>query len=174
MRGVLVALDTGSRAVALMLGGIVLGLAGIVMATSWTAADVAGWAERVFGATFIALTAGLIFTAIFSWLKLRQTGGAKVWLEAGLQASTGVATLALTYTLLGISLGVGSLATQELNPMTVRVVIRELTENFSLAFLTTVVGLPVSAVLRTILLVTNAQLQSRGRALALPFHHEGD
>lgn len=173
MRGILVALDTGSRAAALMLGGIVLGLAGIVMATSWTATDIGAWAERVFGATFIALTAGLVFTAIFSWLKLRQSG-ARVWLEAGLQASSGIATLALTYTLLGISLGVGSLATQELNPETVRVVIRGLTENFSLAFLTTVVGLPVSAVLRTVLLVTNAHLQSRCRALVPVFHEEGE
>lgn len=173
MRGMLVALDTGSRAAALLLGGIVLGLAGIAMATSWSAGDVAAWAQRVFGATFIALMAGLIFTSIFCWLRLRQSG-AKVWLEAGLQAATGIATLALTYTLLGISLGVGSLATQELTPETVRVVIRELTENFSLAFLTTVVGLPVSAVLRTILVVTNAQLQTRGRALIPAFHTEGD
>ncbi|MBE0529636.1 MAG: hypothetical protein IH626_02345 [Rhodospirillales bacterium] len=172
MRGVLAALDTGSRAAALMLGGVTLGLAGVVMATSWTTGDVATWAQRVFGATFIALCTGLIFTSIFCWLRLRQTG-VKVWLEAGLQSATGVATLALTYTLLGISLGVGSLATQELAPETVRVVIRELTENFSLAFLTTVVGLPVSAILRTLLLVTNAKIQTQQRAPVHEFQDVG-
>ena len=50
-----------------------------------------------------------------------------------------------------------SLAGKELTPDTVQVVIRGLTENFSLAFMTTVVGLPVSAVLRTLLLVTSAR-----------------
>jgi len=167
MRAILLAFETSSRATALVLGAVVLGLAGIVMETSWTATDIADWAQRVFGTTFMVATAGLVFISVFSWLKLHQTGGSKVWLEAGLQASTGIATIALTYTLLGISLGVGSLATKELTPETVRFVIRELTENFSMAFMTTVVGLPVSAILRTVLLVTNAHQQSRSRALTV-------
>lgn len=173
MRAVLLAFDTGSRAAALMLGGIVLALAVVAMATPWTAADVAQWAEHVFGATFIALMGGLIFATIFCWVRLRQTGG-KVWLEGGLQAAAAITTLALTYTLLGISLGVGTLAAHELTPETVRPVIQELTHNFSLAFLTTVVGLPVSAVLRTALMLTNAQLQSTARSHPLLVHGEGD
>lgn len=172
MRAVLLALDTGSRAAALMLGGVVLGLAGIALATSWSAGDVAAWANRVFGATFIAIMAGLVFTAVFCWVKLRQTGGERLWLEAGLQAANAITTLALTYTLLGISLGVGGLAAQELTPETVRVVIRGLTQNFSLAFLTTVVGLPLSAALRTALVVTNARINSRGHMV--PAKRQGE
>lgn len=76
-------------------------------------------------------------------------------------SANGVTTLALTFTLLGISLGIGSLAGQELNPDTVPVIIREMTANFSLAFMTTVVGLPVSAVLRSLIVVTHARNRHR-------------
>ena len=161
MRAVYQVFDTGSRAAAAMLGGIVVALAVAAMATSLSAGDIAAWAQRVFGATFIALMAGLVFTSLVCWVRLRQTKGERVWLEAGVQAANGVTTLALTYTLLGITLGIGTLASQELTPETVRGVIQELTQNFSLAFLTTVVGLPISAVLRTVLLVTSAGLKTR-------------
>jgi hypothetical protein len=172
MRAVLLALDTGSRAAALTLGAVVIGLAAIVMSTTWSVADVGAWAHRVFGATFIALMAGLVFTTVFCWVKLIKSHGNSMWMEAGLQAANGITTLALTYTLLGISLGVGGLAAQELTPETVRVVIRGLTQNFSLAFLTTVVGLPLSAVLRTILVVTNARLKTE--LPRLPAHTIGE
>ena len=72
-------------------------------------------------------------------------------------AAHGVATLALTYTLFGISLGIGTLAGQGLTPETVQTVIRDLTASFSLAFMTTVVGLPLSAALRTILVVVHGK-----------------
>lgn len=77
------------------------------------------------------------------------------WLEVGVQAANGVTTLALTFTLLGISLGIGGLAGQPLTPETVQPIIRQLTADFSLAFMTTVVGLPVSAGLRAALLITH-------------------
>ena len=76
------------------------------------------------------------------------------WFAVGMQAANGVTTLALTFTLLGISLGIGSLAGQTLTPETVQTVIRDLTANFSLAFMTTVVGLPVSAGLRALLVIS--------------------
>ena len=59
--------------------------------------------------------------------------GSEVSLETGLQAANGIATLALTYTLLGISLGIGSLAGHELGPETIQAVIRDLTRHFSMA-----------------------------------------
>jgi uncharacterized membrane protein len=161
MRAVLHAIDTGSKAASLLLGGTVVALAIAVMATQLTAAALADWAQQVFGLTFIGLLAGLIFATFFCWVRLRHTSGSRVWLEAGMQSANGITTLALTYTLLGISLGVGGLAAQELTPDTVQSVVRGLTEKFSLAFLTTVVGLPTSAVLRTLLLVTNARIQTR-------------
>ena len=100
---------------------------------------------------------GLVFVAVYSWTRMLERPGDQVWLEAGLQAANGITTLALTYTLLGISLGVGSLAENELSQDTVQTVIRNLTAQFSMAFLTTVVGLPTSAVLRTVLVLTHAR-----------------
>lgn len=174
MRSAFQIVDAGSRAVTLFLGGTVVALAITVMATRLSIGDVADWARHVFGVTFLVLTAGLILTAFFCWVRLRQTDGARVWMEAGLQASAGIATLALTYTLLGISLGVGGLAHQELTPATVQAVVRDLTDQFSLAFLTTVVGLPTSAVLRTLLLVTNARIHDRVAAPARPVAEQGE
>ena len=167
MRAVVQMLDTGSKAVSFLLGGTVVVLAGIAVTTTMDAAGVATWAHQVFGLTFLALAGGLVFTSLFCWVKMNQIPGERVWLEAGLQAANGITTLALTYTLLGISLGVGALAGQQLTPDTVQDVVRELTEKFSLAFLTTVVGLPLSTVLRTLIVITNARNQSRaGNAAA--------
>ena len=42
--------------------------------------------------------------------------------------------------------------------------IKSLTENFSMAFMTTVVGLPTSALLRSLLLVTEAKISAANRA----------
>jgi len=83
------------------------------------------------------------------------------WLEVGLHGANGVSTLALTFTLLGISLGIGTLAEQELTPETVQVIIGDLTKHFSLAFLTTVVGLPSAAVLRAILSISHQRMNMR-------------
>lgn len=77
-----------------------------------------------------------------------------------MQASNGITTLALTYTLFGISLGIGTLSEATLTPDTIHEVIRALTANFSLAFMTTVVGLPVSALLRSLLAVTHARIEA--------------
>ncbi len=161
MKAVVQVLDTGSRAVTFLLGGLVVVLAATASITAVDAADIAAWAEKVFGLTFLVLVSGLILTSLFCWVKMSQAPDDKVWIEAGMQAANGITTLALTYTLLGISLGVGGLAEQQLTPETVQEVVRDLTGRFSLAFMTTVVGLPVSAVLRTLLLVTRARHQQR-------------
>lgn len=165
MRGVGQLVDTGSRTLSYLLGGLVVILAVAVMATSTSVPDITSWVNKVFGITFVLLLGGLVFTALFCWVRITHDSARPaadgVWLEAGLQAASGITTLALTYTLLGISLGIGSLAGQDLNPETVQYVIRGLTDNFSLAFMTTVVGLPISAVLRTMLLVTNARNRQR-------------
>ncbi len=165
MRSVLQFADAGSRTVSYFLGGVVVVLAVAAMTTSTSVPDITAWVHKVFGVSFVLLLGGLVATALFCWVRMSQVtarpGADKVWLEAGVQAANGVTTLALTYTLLGISLGIGSLAGQELTPETVQDVIRGLTDNFSLAFMTTVVGLPISAVLRTLLLVSNARNRQR-------------
>ncbi len=153
-------LDAAGRSTSYVLGGTVIALAVASATSPLTAADIAVWAERVFGPTFTVLFLGLIGVTLFCWVRVGQLRHdprhSRPWLEGGMHAASGVATLALTYTLLGISLGIGSLADQELTTDTVQTVIQGLTGNFSMAFMTTVIGLPTAAVLRALLLVSNA------------------
>ena len=162
MRALLRSLDAGNQTLSYVLGGGVLLLAVTAAVSSMDPAELAAQAQRMFGGTFIFLMGSLIFAAVYCWVRILRDPRNPVWLEGGLQAANGVTTLALTYTLFGISLGIGTLAEQELTPETVQSVVTELTANFSLAFMTTVIGLPTSAVLRTLLTVTAAR--QRGRA----------
>lgn len=163
MHAVLHHFDTGSRAVGYLLGGVAIALAVAALITSASAAEITRWAHEVLGWSFVALLGALVFVALFAWIRMisNHAGDDDVWPEIGIQAANGVTTLALTYTLLGISLGIGSLAGQDLTPDTVQAVIRRMTANFSLAFMTTVIGLPVSAALRSLLIVTLARTRSR-------------
>ena len=134
--------------------------------------DVGGvvdWAERIFGVVFIVMFAGMVYTALLAIVQVRNISpypsGYRSWFETGIQSANGIATLALTYTLLGISLGIGSLATQTLSPETIQDVIRGLTAHFSMAFMSTVVGLPVSAALRAVLLITRSRVEESQHVL---------
>lgn len=162
MRAVLATLNTGSQAVSMVLAAIVVALAVAMAAAAVPPSDIAAWGRKVLGPTFLGLLAALVTLSLFSWLKLLRQPGDMLWVEAGLQAAGGITTLALTYTLLGISLGIGTLAERDLSPQTVQVIVRELTADFSLAFMTTVIGLPISAVLRALLMVTHARHQRHG------------
>lgn len=157
MRRMVRLIETASQTTSLLLGGFVIASALVVMVTSTNLADITSWVSDMLGVTFAGVFVSLVFLALFCLVKVgkaQESGGdLQPWLTAGVQSANGIATLALTYTLLGISLGIGSLAGQELNPDTIHVVIRGLTENFSMAFMTTVVGLPTSAFLRSILLI---------------------
>ncbi len=150
-------LTQGIQAVSYLLGGLVLCTALAVVTVSRDVSAVAGWALDVLGAGFLCLLGGLIFLAVLALIRINDSAADEktkgLWFEVGLQASGGVTTLALTFTLLGISIGIGSLAGQPLTPETVQTVIRDLTANFSLAFMTTVVGLPVSSALRAALTI---------------------
>jgi hypothetical protein len=167
-------LDAGGRTLSVFLGIVVLGLLTAALATPLGAADIMRWAREVFGITFLIALAGLVITALHCWMRLADEDGAsdQARLETGLQAANGIATLALTYTLLGISLGIGSLAGHELGPDTIQAVIRDLTRHFSMAFLTTVVGLPTSAVLRAMLMIRARRIAAR--AIVLTPLHTGD
>ena len=165
MRAQLTMMGVGSRALSYFLGFLVIAMAGAVMVTSLEVADILDWANRILGVVFITVLGGLIYVAILALVKVsggRATDpGHRTWFEAGVQAANAVATLALTYTLLGISLGIGGLSDQALTPDTVQDVIRGLTERFSMAFMTTVLGLPLSALLRALLLVSYSRSQER-------------
>ncbi|MGB0632369.1 MAG: hypothetical protein ACPGRZ_16895, partial [Alphaproteobacteria bacterium] len=133
----------GSQAASYLLGGLVLATASAVTLLSRDVSAITGWALDVLGVGFLALLASLVFATLFSLIRMNNSTADPVhrdyWYAVGLQSANGVTTLALTFTLLGISLGIGSLAGQELTPDTVQGVIRDLTANFSLAFMTTVV-----------------------------------
>ena len=145
MRLAIGVLGTASQATSYLVGGLVILLAFAALATGAQAGEITDWAWRVLGLTFLLLLTGLVFAALFCWIRLgaaEDRASVELWLTAGVQAANGIATLALTYTLLGISLGIGSLAGQELTPETVQGVIQGLTESFSMAFMTTIIGFP--------------------------------
>ncbi len=167
MRAIVNLLAHGSRAASYVLGGIVLITAFAVMFLSRDMTSVADWALDVLGMGFLTLLGGLIFITVLSLVRMLEVasneGERDFWLDVGIQSANGVTTLALTYTLLGISLGIGGLAAQQLSPETVQAVIRDLTGNFSLAFMTTVIGLPTSAGLRALMTITHGRLRLRKR-----------
>lgn len=153
-----------SRTISYFLGLCALVLGGAVAITKTTVGEVTNWAEHILGFGFIGLFALLVIGSIYSLINMtrnKDNTACNVWLETGLNLSGGITTLALTFTLLGISLGIGGLAEQELTPDTVQNVIRDLTAQFSLAFMTTVIGLPTAALLRGSLLITHARLISQ-------------
>ena len=162
MNSIATVFHSGSRGLSLFLGVLILGLAATVAATGHSVDGLAQWVLKMFGVSFLVLLTVLVLTVCFCWVRMvearHRQSDRRVWSEAASHAANGTATLALTYTLLGISLGIGTLADQELNTETVQVIIRGLTEHFSLAFMTTVVGLPVSAVLRALVAITEAKL----------------
>ena len=153
-------IGTISRSANYVFGGTVIALAIAVAVSALGPMDIFNWLHGTVGIAFIFLFAVLVIVTIFCWTNI-LTGSVdtELWLEAGLHAASGIATAALTFTLLGISLGIGVLAEQTLTPASVQPIISDLTHRFSLAFFTTVIGLPVSAALRALLLVTYANKQ---------------
>ncbi len=150
-------LETIMRGTSYGLGGAVLVLTAATLATQKDPATVAALAGRIFGPGFIAGYTLLLFAGLACWRKQVRHPGRVLWPRAALQAASGIATLALTFTLLGISLGIGGLAEQRLSPETIHDIIAGLTAQFSMAFMTTVVGLPTAAILRAMVILTDAR-----------------
>jgi len=178
MRAIIALAGPGTRALSYLLGFAVIGLALAVMITETQVADIVNWSQKIFGTLFLAVFCGLVYTAALALVRVSGRAvtepGVRTWFEAGIQAANAIATLALTYTLLGISLGIGSLADHDLNPATIQDVIKGLTDNFSMAFMTTVVGLPMSAGLRAALLVAYSRAQDRAIVSPQPLPYLGD
>jgi len=170
MRALADVMAAGSQAASYLMGALVVAAAGAAAIWSLQISDIAGWAFDVLGAGFIGLLTLLVLATTYCLVQLRRARGdadaADFWLLTGVQLAGGVATLALTYTLFGISLGIGSLAGQGLTPETVQGIIRELTASFSLAFMTTVIGLPLSAALRTMLVIVHGRQRLQARPAA--------
>jgi len=165
MRRTLAFLDSGNQTLSYYLGVLVLGLTVAAILDLQQPGEIIAWALRVLGITFLVLLSALILAAVYSWVRLTRPGvlleQRQAWQEVGMHAANGIATLGLTYTLFGISLGIGEMAGQDLTPDTVQGVIRGLTERFSLAFMTTVIGLPTSALLRALLSISGAWMATR-------------
>jgi len=152
-----------AQAGCVVVGLLIISLAVATHIWSLDLFTVFSWLEQAFGPLFIILFSGLVALGVISITQLSRSRSAEVWYELGSQAASGIATLALTFTLLGISLGIESLSQQLLTPENIGSVIQDLTKHFSTAFMTTVVGLPASHIIRSILSVRWVSVNSAGR-----------
>ena len=151
----LIGFNQSSQAISIFLGGIVLILFVYVGYSDANPSFVFEWLISTLGYSFLIITAFLTFMAIISIININncENRRRKFWFETGLQVSNLISTLALTYTLLGISLGIGELSSSKLDIDTINQTISKLTEQFSMAFMTSVIGLPLSGLLRSILII---------------------
>jgi hypothetical protein len=141
-----------------MISGAVIILFAIVsLVTNMQVGDIVAWMAKYFGITFSVLFASLLLVSVYAIIKVSQRQSATFWAQVAAQAANGISTLALTFTLLGISLGIGALADQSLTPENVDTIISVLTAQFSMAFMTTVVGLPASTAVRAWLAILMAK-----------------
>ena len=154
-----------SRSISIFLGCFILVIAFCVFYTGDPLSILSAKAIRIFSMSFIILLSCLITISFFCWIRMLDAQNdcleRALWHETGCHAANGTATLALTYTLLGISMGIGSLSEQSLTVESIQPIMRDLTSHFSLAFMTTVIGLPVSSVLRALMGITDKNLKKR-------------
>lgn len=148
-----------ARAFSYLGGVLVIVLAYCVYATGMTPEFISKWAINVLGLSFILFLIALLLASVLALLKVQKNKydneiEAQKWQQFGLQASAGITTLALTYTLLGICLGIGGLSDGNLTADTINQVITDLTAQFSTAFMSSVIGLPISAAMRTLLIIS--------------------
>ncbi|OUS13120.1 hypothetical protein A9Q89_03745 [Gammaproteobacteria bacterium 53_120_T64] len=136
-------------------------MAALVAVSTRQPGELIAAAQVLFGDLFIMAYVLLILAAVVSRQRLVNCTAVQCefWFEAGQQSAAGIATLALTFTLLGISLGVGSLSEQPMRADNAPEMIRVLAEQFSMAFMTSVVGLPTAALLRAWLSLTEKRLR---------------
>ena len=146
------------RVLAIFAGLIVILLALILFVFGIAPVSLFTIARDTLGMLFMGLSASLLLVTMMAITKMRdphlEHGSKAVWFQIGVHAANGIATVALTFTLFGISAGINQLAAGELNIDSVNTVITGLTSQFSMAFLTSVVGLPLSALMRMVVVVT--------------------
>jgi hypothetical protein len=133
-----------------VLGAGIITLAVVSYITDLSIEAIFHWLQRMFSVAFVLMFSLLLGLGIYAIKQLKSVKQADYWFEVAQQAGNGISTLALTFTLLGISLGIGTLAEQALTPENVQQMIGALTRQFSMAFMTTVVGLPASTIIRAL------------------------
>ena len=148
-------LENMSQVLSLFLGINVLVLGAYVIVTGNNPNELVNWSISILGMSFVITLSLLMFGSIFCIFKLKNSyfKTNKFWFETGIQFANSISTLALTFTLLGISLGIGELAISKLDIGSINETIGKLTNKFSMAFLTSVIGLPLSSLLRSILII---------------------
>lgn len=158
-------LETGSHALGILAGAALVVLAGAHLVGGVAPAGVTSWIGKVLTWGYVGLALLLVYIALYAWACLGTEGQRRnrALYTAGVHAATGVSNLALVYTLMGIAMGISAVAQQNLNPQTIQVVVREMADNFALAFFTTVVGLPIATILRALLAVRWAGNQQEER-----------
>ena len=134
-----------------LVGIAIISLALVSYFTELPVSDLFSWIEKFFSSVFIVIYSVLVALGIYAITQLTQHKYANYWQEVGQQAGNAIATLALTFTLLGISLGIGTLAEQPLSPENVQMMVSGLTKQFSMAFMTTVIGLPTATIIRALI-----------------------
>jgi hypothetical protein len=142
------ALPSTSNAIGMFFGTGIILLAAASYLTQMPLIDLVTWLQKVFSWSFVIIFSGLCSMAVVAGAAIKPSKNNDFLYDVGMQTANGISTLALTFTLLGISLGIGTLSEQPLTPSSVNGIIGELTKQFSMAFMTTVVGLPSSAILR--------------------------
>ena len=150
-------IETSVSTLSLLIGVAIVVLALAHYMTNRPLIELLTWSTQTMGADFLALLLTLSALAIYSWLQVSSGNPDRSTYVMGVHAANGVATIALTYTLFGISKGIGGLSETTLSPETVAGIISDLTGGFQQAFITTVVGLPVSALLRAMLHVAESK-----------------
>ncbi|MDU0356412.1 hypothetical protein RS130_23190 [Paraglaciecola aquimarina] len=142
------AIPSTANLIGLFLGTGIILLAVASYLTQMPVIDLVTWLQSVFSWGFVIIFSALFSIGVVAGASIQASKNNTFLYDVGIQAANGISTLALTFTLLGISLGIGSLSEQPLSPSSVNGIIGELTEQFSMAFMTTVVGLPSSAIIR--------------------------
>lgn len=113
------------------------------------------WSFSTLGTLFIFILSSQILLSIFCIVQLNSSKiiFKRYWFEFGVQVSNSISTIALTFTLFGISVGIGGISSSNLDILTINQTIGNLTKSFSMAFMTSVIGLPVSAIFKSILVI---------------------
>jgi hypothetical protein len=154
-------LTMATSTIGMIIGAVAIIFAIISLLTNMQVSDIVAWMGKYFGITFSVLFASLLLVSVYAIIKVSQEPSSAFWAQVGVQAANGISTLALTFTLLGISLGIGALAEQSLTPENVNTIISLLTTQFSMAFMTTVVGLPASTAVRAWLAILMAKQKTQ-------------
>ncbi|MFT6896688.1 MAG: hypothetical protein ACJA13_001091 [Paraglaciecola sp.] len=136
------------RLIMMVIGTLIITLAMMSYLTSMPVMTLVEWLTQMFSLGYIVIYLGLVSVGVYAISHITQLKTAEYWHEVGQQIGNGIATLALTFTLLGISLGIGSLSENALSPENIQPLISQLTQQFSIAFMTSIVGLPTAAIIR--------------------------